>query len=128
MSDLYDEHNRFLKNNIGKVVVLDGEDERMLLSSHNYPEEHETVIEAALWPVPEANFSEYKTYMRRGLDGMSGGTSIVNDGCYCRSYESAVDWIENEAQAFGGEPLNWQERERVEITEEELERKAGGRE
>lgn len=121
MSDLYNAHRCVLKKNVGSVVVLDGTSERIALSPHKYPEEHETVVEAALWPVPEANLSEYKTYMMRGLDGMDGGTSIVNGGVYTENRETAVEWIENKAQEYSGSPLNWEEREKVEITTEDLE-------
>lgn len=107
---------RLCKRNIGKVVhIPENGEERMYLSKNSYADEHETVVEAALWRDKELNVSSYKTFIRRELDnGRPGRGSIINDGKYHETREDAVQWLEETAQEYGGSPLDWEEREIVE--------------
>ena len=126
--DVYEAHREVLKENQGKVVVLDdGADERLRLSPHRYPEDHEIVVEAALWPF-DGNISDYKTFISKGLDSMDGGVSIVNNGAHHETREDAVQWLEREAQSFDGSPLNWTDRDRVHVTTAELEERTNANE
>lgn len=122
---VYQAYKRFQKDHIGTVVVcLDSSEERLRLSPHRYAEEHELVVEAALWVSSsrlDGSF-KYKTYIRKELEnGSPGHGSIVNDGTYARTYREAVEWLENEAQSFDGSPLNWDERDRVVVSSERFE-------
>lgn len=115
LMDEYRRYKRFCKDHKGKIVhYKENDDERLVLSSHRYPQEHEIVVEAALWKDESLNFSNYQTYIRKGLDNGRGGKSIVNDGGYAKTREEAIEWLEEEAQSFDGSPLKWEEREVVE--------------
>jgi hypothetical protein len=114
----YRAYKRFLKQNVGTVVEdLETRDERLRLSSHRYSEEHPTVVEAAFWirqDRPEGS-SKYKTVIIRDLND-----SIVTDGGYAETREEAIEWIEEKAQRYDGEPLNWEERKRKAVRPDEL--------
>ena len=115
--DAYQKRRKVLANNLGDVVVdLDSQGERLLLSPHRYSDEHETVVEAALWVRSDRpdESSKYKTFVRRELDsGGSGRGSVNNDGGYADTRQEAIEWIEEKAQEYGGEPLNWSDRDVV---------------
>jgi hypothetical protein len=114
-SEEYRQWTQFCKNHKGKIVLSgDNNDERLFLSTHQYPQDHETVVEAGLWEDDDLNYSEYKTFIRRGLDGMDGGTSVVNDGGYAETREEAIEWLEEKAKEYDGSPLNWEERDVIE--------------
>lgn len=123
---LYQARKRLLRNNTEVVCVdLEHGSERLMMSP--YPnarkeENHETVVEAALWVRQDRpkHSSKYKTYIRRSLDSAINNRSMVNDGAYCDTYDEAVAWLEEKAQEFDGDPLNWKERDRMVIDEEEI--------
>lgn len=117
----YRAYKRLLKKNIGTVVVdLPAGEERLRLSKHKYADQHETVVEAALW-VLDDNLSKYKTYIMRELDSGGGGHgSIVNSGAYCETRSEAIEWLEGKATEYGGSELGWESRDRSVVDSSEL--------
>jgi len=114
---------QILKQNVGTIVRFpENQEERVRFSPHNAPDEHPTVIEAALWvrrDRPEGS-SKYKTFISRSLDS-SRGRSAVNDGAYAETYVEAFEWLEDKSEEYVDERISWLDLPKMVITEDELE-------
>lgn len=126
MSDGVDDYQaikRILKDNVGTIVRFpENGEERVRFSPHNAPDEHPTVIEAALWICrdrPEGS-SKYKTFISRSLDS-SRGRSTVNGGTYAKDYVEAFEWLEDKSEEYVDERISWLDLPKIVVTQDELE-------
>lgn len=114
---------RILKDNVGTIVRFpENGEKRVRFSPHNAPDEHPTVVEAALWVRSDRpkGSSKYKTFISRSLDS-SRGRSTVNDGAYAEDYVEAFEWLEDTSEEYVDERISWLDLPKMVITQDELE-------
>lgn len=119
--DEYQELQRTLKRNLGTIHRdNDIADERVRFSGSNHPDQHPTVIEAAIFERQDRRegSSKYRTFMSRSLES-SRGRSTVNDGDFAETYCDAVEWIAEKSAEFDGWQIDWLELPKVILENDE---------
>lgn len=103
----YEDIQTLCRDSLGTIIRFpESGEERVYFSRGEYTDQHETVIQAALWDRSDGR-EGHKTYILKGLENGRGGESIVADGSYAGDYCEAVEWIGDESEAFDGERINW---------------------
>jgi len=109
----YEDIVSLCKQHTGTIIrIANRDEERVHFSTHRHPEQHSTLIRASIWKttVPNLSGPRWQISAGRGLDGMSGGTSIVNEGNeHYETYWEAVERIEELAAEYDGEPIRWRD-------------------